>query len=313
MNPEQIMPLPPVCTPLPEGYQLDGYRIERMLSRGGFSIVYMARNESGASVVIKEYLPMHLAQRMPDSTILVVSAEFQGKFNNGMRSFIEEARLLANIHHPNIVAVLDFAKANGTAYIVMRYEHGRSLESYLGDLLERGKTIRESLLRKVFVHLLSGLREVHSRKLLHLDLKPANIFLRDDAQPVLLDFGAARWGLGQADGSLANTYTRGFAAPEQQGSGEDMGPWTDIYSIGATLYACLAAGKKPQAADLRMQHDEVEPAQRRWHKHYSLQLLELIDWCMQLPIKSRPQSVYALQKVLNGELLDLVDPSWFKK
>ncbi len=130
---------------------------------------------------------------------------------------------------------------------------------------------------------------------------------------MLLNFGAARWGLGQADGSLTNVHTRGFAAPEQQGSGEDMGPWTDIYSVGATLYACLAAGKKPQAADLRMQFDEVEPAQRRWCTHYSLQLLELIDWCMQLPIKTRPQSVYALQKVLNGELLDLVDPSWFKK
>ena len=142
------MSLTPVCPPLPEGYPLDGYRIDRMLSRGGFSIVYMAHSESGASVVVKEYLPMHLAQRMPDSTILVVSAENQGKFNNGMRSFIEEARLLANIRHPNIVAVLDFAKANGTAYLVMRYEHGHSLEAYLGDLLERGKTIRESFLRR---------------------------------------------------------------------------------------------------------------------------------------------------------------------
>lgn len=91
---------------------------------------------------------MNLAKRMPDSTILVVSAESQGKFNNGMRSFIEEARLLANIRHPNIVAVLDFAKANGTAYLVMRYEHGHSLEAYLGDLLERGKTIPESFLRR---------------------------------------------------------------------------------------------------------------------------------------------------------------------
>ena len=304
---------PPASQPLPEGYQLDKYRVERALTRGGFSIVYLAHDASETPVVIKEYLPIHLAQRVAGSLTPVVTAENLGKFNNGMRSFIEEARLLARIRHPNIVTVLDFAKANGTAYIVMSYEHGRSLEEYLDGLRQRGKAIRESLLRAIFVRLLSGLREVHSQKLLHLDLKPANIYLRDDGNPVLLDFGAARWGLGDVDGSLQHIYTLGFAAPEQQGSGEDMGPWTDIYAIGATLYACLDAGKTPLAADLRMKADTLEPAQRRWVRSYSLQLLELIDWCMQIPVKSRPQSVYALQKVLNGELLDLVDPSWFDK
>jgi serine/threonine protein kinase len=300
------------CHPLPEGSQLDGYRIGRMLSRGGFSIVYMASDKVGTPLVVKEYLPMQLAKRAAGSLVPVVNPESVGMFNNGMRSFIEEARLLAHIRHPNVVTVLDFAKANSTAYIVMRYEQGRSLEAYLGGLRERKEAIRESFLRTVFVRLLSGLREVHSQKLLHLDLKPANIYLRDDVHPVLLDFGAARWGLGLDDGSLAQIYTRGFAAPEQQGSGEEMGPWTDIYAIGATLYACLDAGKTPQSADLRMRNDELESAQRRWSGHYSQQLLELIDWCMQLPVRARPQSVHALQKVLNGELLDLVDPGWFQ-
>ena len=309
---EQATPLPPVCHPLPEGYQLDGYQIDRLLSSGGFSKVYLARNAAGTPVVVKEYLPLQLAERPQGSSIPLIAPENQGKFNYGMRCFIEEARLLATIHHPNIVTVLDFAKANGTAYLVMRYEHGHSLEECLVSLREQGKTIRESFLRAVFVHLLAGLREVHSQKLLHLDLKPANIFLRDNKYPVLLDFGAARLGLGPADGSLGQIHTRGFAAPEQHGTGAGMGPWTDIYAIGATLYACLAAGKTPQSADLRIINDEVEPAQRRWAKAYSLQLLELIDWCMQLPIQSRPQSVYTLQKVLNGELLDLVDPAWFK-
>lgn len=303
---------PPVCHPLPEGFQLDGYRIDHMLTRGGFSIVYMARDPAGTPVVIKEYMPTHLAQRAKDSAVPVVSVERRGKFNNGMRSFVEEARLLAHIRHPNIVTVLDFAKANSTAYIVMHYEQGQSLEIFLSGLRARGEAIRERFLRGIFVRLLSGLREVHSQKLLHFDLKPANIYLCDDIRPVLLDFGAARWGLGLDDGSLGQIYTRGFAAPEQQGSGEAMGPWTDIYAIGATLYACLDAGKIPPAANLRMGKDELEPAQRRWAGRYSLQLLEVVDWCMQLPIKSRPQSVHALQKVLNGELLDLVDPGWFQ-
>jgi len=300
------------CHPLPKGFLLDNYRIDRQLSQGGFSIVYLAYDETGTPVAIKEYLPASLAQRSGDSPVPVIPVERQATFNQGMRSFLEEARLLAHIRHPNIVGVQNFLKANGTAYMVMRYEQGHSLHEYLGKVRERREPIRETFLRNVFVLLLAGLREVHRQKLLHLDLKPANIYLRDDGHPVLLDFGATRRGLGEADASLGRVYTAGFAAPEQQGSREALGPWTDIYAIGATLYSCLDAGKAPQAADLRMLGDEVLPAEQRWAKSYSPQLLELIDWCMKLPVLARPQSVYALQKVLNGELLDLVDPNWFQ-
>lgn len=303
---------PAECHPLPQGYQFDRYRIDRLLSMGGFSLVYLANDQDGTPVVIKEYLPTHLAQRPAGCLEPVIPEENLGSFNRGMRAFLEEAKLLARIQHPNIVAVLNFTMANRTAYLVMRYEQGHSLDDRLAKLRERGAAIREDFLRPVFVRLLSGLREVHKQKLLHLDLKPANIFLRKDGNPVLLDFGAARWGLGQSDPALAQIFTLGFAAPEQQGSGEPLGPWTDIYAIGATLYACLAAGETPLAADLRMRRDDLEPAQHRWFKRYSIQLLELIDWCMQLTVQRRPQSVYALQKVLNGELLEIVDPSWFK-
>jgi len=299
------------CHPLPKGFQLDAYRIDRTLSKGGFSMVYLAHDESGEPVAIKEYLPRHLAQRAADNPVPIIPPKHLAAFNRGMRSFIEEARLLTHVRHPNVVAVLDFAKANGTAYIVMRYEEGHSLDEYVRKLRERGETVSESFLRRIFVRLLSGLREVHRQKLLHLDVKPANIYLRDDEHPVLLDFGATRQFLGESPLSLGHAFTPGFAAPEQQGSGEGLGPWTDIYAIGATLYACLAAGKAPQAANLRRKNDEVEPAQQRWAKAYSLQLLELIDWCMKLPVMSRPQNADELQKVLSGELLDLVDPSWF--
>ncbi len=290
---------------------LDGYRIDSQLSMGGFSIVYLAHDANGAEVAIKEYLPFQLAQRSGASPVPVVAPEHQAAFVLGMRSFLEEARLLAHIRHPNVVEVQNFIKANETAYMVMRYEHGHSLHEYVRALQRKGVAIKEDFLRNVFVHLLAGLREVHTRKLLHLDLKPANIYLRDDRHPVLLDFGATRLGLGQRDPTLGHMFTPGFAAPELQGSGEALGPWTDIYSIGATLYACLS-GQAPQAADLRAQADALEPAQRRWARRYSLQLLEVIDWCLQLPILARPQSVHALQKVLSGELLDLVDPTWFE-
>lgn len=303
--------MPPACQPLPRGFHLDKYRIERQLSSGGFSFVYLAHDETGAPVAIKEYLPAQLAQRGADGPAPIVAEAQRASFLQGMKSFLEEARLLAHIRHPNIVEVLSFIRANETAYMVMRYESGQTLHEYVRALIADGKMIKEDFLRNVFVRLLSGLREVHRQKLLHLDLKPANIYLRDDDHPVLLDFGATRLGLGQRDPALGHMYTPGFAAPEMQGSGEALGPWTDIYSIGATLYACLA-GSPPQAADLRMKADALEPAEKRWAKGYSLQLLELIDWCLKLPVTARPQSVYALQKVLNGELLDLVDPIWFQ-
>lgn len=304
--------MPAACAPLNKGFMLEDYCIERQLSVGGFSIVYLARDPAGKPVAIKEYLPAQLATRTADNPVPIVPPENQATFMHGMRSFVEEARVLANIRHPNVVEVRNFLKANETAYMVMRYEHGHSLHEYVKALKAAGRAIEEEFLRNVFVRLLSGLREVHRQKLLHLDLKPANIFLRDDSHPVLLDFGATRIGLGERDPTLGNMHTPGFAAPEQQGSGEGLGPWTDIYSIGATLYACLAGGTAPQSADQRLKDDQVVPAQTRWAKAYSIQLLELIDWSMKLPVLARPQSIHALQKVLNGELLDLVDPSWFQ-
>ncbi|HMU99540.1 MAG TPA: serine/threonine-protein kinase [Rhodocyclaceae bacterium] len=304
--------MPPAhCQPLPPGTVIDTYRVEKLISRGGYSLVYLARDSEEGLVVIKEYLPDALATRAAGSLEPQVNPEGQGKFNTGMRSFLEEAKLLARIRHPNVVSVLNFSKAHGTAYLVMRHEEGCSLHEHIVRKAKAGAPIREEFLRGVFVRLLAGLREVHKQKLLHLDLKPANIFLRRDGNPVLLDFGAARWGLGEAQVNLGNIYTLGFAAPEQQQADGELGPWTDIYAIGATLYSCLSGGVTPLAADRRLKGEVLPPAEVRWARQYSPQLLELIDWCLRLPIMARPQSIYALQKVLSGELLDIVDPSWF--
>ncbi|MFA6310356.1 MAG: serine/threonine-protein kinase [Sterolibacterium sp.] len=299
---------PIIVQPLPPGYRLGDYRIEKQLSQGGFSFVYLAYDEQGVPVAIKEYLPARLAQRSGEDPNPVVGAEHQAAFDQGMMSFFEEGRVLAQLDHPNVVRVLDFFRANQTAYLVMRYERGRTLQAHIQ---QHSGELGESFIRNVFVRLLNGLREVHMHKLLHLDIKPANIYLRRDGHPVLLDFGATRQGLGASEFALTAVHTPGFAAPEQMGSGEARGPWTDIYAVGATLYSCLAKGA-PLSADLRLQKDDLEPALQRWHKQYSPQLLELIDWCMKLHIGERPQSVFALQKVLSGELLDLVDPAWFE-
>ena len=288
------MSLQQVNQPLPSGFRLESYRIDHQLSLGGFSIVYLAHDETGAPVAIKEYLPNALALRTEGSVLPVVGDEHLATFRNGMKCFFEEGRALAHLNHPNVVRVLNFFRANETVYLVMQYERGRTLQEHIRK--HKGQ-LTESFVRNVFSRLLNGLREVHTRKMLHLDIKPANIYLRNDGTPVLLDFGAARQTLTTDAKSLKPMYTPGFAAPEQFRHRATLGPGTDIYAIGASMYACLA-GAAPLAADLRLERDQLVPATRRWVGRYSQQLLETIDWCLQLGYQDRPQSVFVLQRAL---------------
>ncbi len=222
------------------------------------------------------------------------SAENLTSFRYGMKCFFEEGRALAKINHPNVVRVLNFFRANETVYMVMRYERGRTLQQ---QIQMRQDQMSERLVRHVFMHLLNGLREVHTHKLLHLDIKPANIYLRTDGTPVLLDFGAARQTLTSAKPKLAPMYTPGFAAPEQYRDPDRLGPWTDVYGVGASMFACLAAFA-PQAADARVQEDHLVSAKKIWAGQYSDNILEVIDWCLRLDPLERPQSVFALQKAI---------------
>ncbi len=282
---------------LPEGTCLDKYRIVRTLAAGGFSIVYLAHDDNDAPVVIKEYLPASLAMRSDAGQPPKIAAADLPRYRHGLKSFFEEGRALARLQHPNVVRVLNFFRANETVYLVMRYERGRSLQQHI---LGRKGLPDEIWVRSTFAQLLNGLREVHTNKLLHLDIKPANVFLRTDGSPLLIDFGAARQTLSAEGEMLAPTYTPGFAAPEQYARQGELGPWTDIYSVGATLYSCLA-GAAPQPAHLRLEKDELVPARRAWDDRYSSVLLDIIDWCLRLEHLERPQSVFALQKALLGE------------
>lgn len=282
---------------LPNGHQLEEYTIDRQLSLGGFSIVYLATDPSGNQVAIKEYLPNSLALRGKGEVKPTISAEHLGAFRYGMKCFFEEGRALARLSHPNVIRVLNFFRANDTVYMVMEYEHGRTLQEFIQ---KHHGHISERFLRGVFTRMLNGLREVHSNKLLHLDLKPSNIYLRSDNTPVLIDFGAARQTLITDQPILKPMYTPGFASPEHYGSRKDLGPWSDIYSVGASMYACLA-GSAPLSADERLKKDTLTPAMVRWDGQYSDRLLEIVDWCLNLNHLYRPQSVFALQKALVEE------------
>jgi len=289
------MPPPQTNIPLPAGHVIDGYRFERQLSLGGFAIVYLGTDPQGTTVAIKEYLPQALASRTV-GLLPQVKAENREAYQSGMMAFYEEGIALARLNHPNIVRVLNFLRANDTVYLVMRYEEGRTLHELIRK--HRGE-FKESFVRGVFTRLLSGLREVHSNKLLHLDIKPSNIYLRNDGSPVLIDFGAARQALGSDDPELRPTFTPGYAAPEQHARSLEQGPWTDVYAVGASMYACLAAAA-PQPADLRLLGDKLVPASQRWAGKYSRELLDTIDQCMKLDPLARPQSSFALQRMLTA-------------
>jgi serine/threonine protein kinase len=152
--------------------------------------------------------------------------------------FFEEGRALAGLSHPNVIRVLNFFRANDTVYMVMEYEHGRTLQ----ELIQKNRAgVTENFIRNVFTKMLNGLREVHSHRLLHLDLKPSNIYMRNNHIPVLIDFGAARQTLACDTPMLKPMYTPGFASPEHYSQRDLLGPWSDIYSVGASMYACISA------------------------------------------------------------------------
>jgi len=285
--------------PLPDGLDISEYRIVKKIASGGFSIVYLAYDGDGNAVAIKEYLPSTLVLRAPGELAPAIAKDNLPTFRIGLKCFFEEGRALARIAHPNVVRVQNFFRANETVYMVMAYESGRSLQEYILRRRDKGEKplVSETFIRKMFSQVMNGLREVHTHKLLHLDLKPANIYLRADGTPILLDFGAARQTLKTDLPKLYPMYTPGFAAPELYVKNASLGPWTDIYGIGASMFACMV-GAPPQPADQRVDNDKMEAHFSSLEAIYSPQLIQVIRWSLMVDPLARPQSVFALQKAL---------------
>ena len=296
---------------LPIGYILQDYIITQVLSTGGFSFVYLAQDLNKKTVAIKEYMPTGLALREDGATVLLGTDDDAATFKHGLKCFFEEGLALAKIDHKNIVRVTNFFRENNTVYMVMQYERGKSLQDYI---LSQAEPVSEKFVRRVFGELLNGLREVHTQKLLHLDIKPANIYIRNDGSPVLLDFGSARQTLTQVQSKLSPSYTPGFAPPEQYFERRQLGPWSDIYSVGASMYSCLVRSA-PIAANLRVKQDFLAPAVKVGKGIYTQELLQIIDNSLKLDYMQRPQSVFSLQKTLleNVTLLRAKKPSLVHK
>jgi len=288
-------------SPLPPGTLIGGYQVVRKVAAGGFGVVYQATDAEGQQVAIKEYLPASLTSREPGELAPQVAPEKLSLYRLGLKSFFEEGRSLAQISHPSVVSVMNFFRENDTVYMVMNYLEGASLQDFIiiARDLKQPKVFRESTIRSLFEEILRGLRIVHQHKMLHLDIKPANIFITDDNKAVLIDFGAAREVLSKEGNFIRPMYTPGFAAPEMYRRDSAMGPWTDIYAIGACIFACMQ-GFPPNEAPQRVVTDPMAQAFKRLQGIYSDNLIEVVQWCMALDPLARPQSVFALQREFNS-------------
>lgn len=284
---------------LQSGTIIDHYMIERELAHGGFSSVYLARQLADQiQVAIKEYLPRKLAHRTWNNLVVPNDEESRGMFMRGRALFFEEAKVLATLKHHNIVDVINFFQANGTVYLVMTYDYGVTLDKIL---FKKSLPVTEAFLLTVFTQLLNGIDLIHKSGLIHLDIKPANILIRNDNDPLLLDFGAIRHFPHDQQNHRAKVVTTGFSPIEQYVTHSNLGPWSDIYSVGATMRACLDCKTPPLSTD-RIKQDELPPAAKAFKKKFPEYLLKAIDWAMAPQPEDRPQSVEALQQALNYQV-----------
>lgn len=243
---------------LPPGTVLkEKYLVGKVLGHGGFGVTYMALDLSLAlRVCLKEYFPANLATRgAPQSLyVQVFSGEAGELYDLGLRSFLHEAQILARFEdHPGIMSVRDYFEANGTAYMVTSYFNGITLKAYLE---QKGGSIPFSLALKILMPVMDSLRSVHSAGLLHRDISPENIYLTDDGQVKLLDFGAATRMETPYENSISVVVKPGYAPEEQYRSGGELGPWSDVYGVAATLYRAITGIVPPDALD-RLHQDSL--------------------------------------------------------
>ena len=280
------------------GTRLRAYEIEAVLGHGGFGITYRARDSSlGREVAIKEYMPAQLAFRQDDATVVPRSIELAPDFNWGLERFLDEARTLAKLDRvPGIVRVHDYLQANGTAYMVMELVKGDTLQQ---RLKLRGPLSPEAI-GTLLPPLLHGLEALHAQGFLHRDIKPANLLIGEAGHPTLIDFGASRVAMAGRSTTLTAVFSPGYAAVEQMSADRQQGPWTDIYSLSATLYHAIT-GKQPPSALDRVASDSLEPLSRLKPPGFPATLLGAIDAGLSIRASRRPQSIAQWRGMLDLE------------
>lgn len=294
---------------IPPGTRIHDYRIDRVLGEGGFGIVYLATDVVlERQVAIKEYLPSSMAARAGQSlTVLVKSPVHEETFLIGLRSFVNEAKLLARFDHPALLKVHQFWEENGTAYMAMPYYQGPTLKAALAKL---GRLPTESEVRAWLMPLLDALEVIHNEHCYHRDIAPDNILLTDHG-PLLLDFGAARRVIGDLTHALTAMLKPGFAPIEQYGEmpGISQGPWTDIFALASVLYAAISGGRTVASVE-RLLNDQMHPLATLAAGRCGNAFLAAIDVALSIHPKDRPQSIAEFRALLTAgdtQVLDLAE------
>lgn len=276
------------------------YEILRYISSGGFGITYEAIDKAfNARVAIKELYIKEICNREADSLTVSINETNEPTFVTHRRKFIEEARRLHKLSHPNIVKVSDVIETNGTAYFVMDYIDGKPLSRI--DV-----PITESMARHYIDHILDALEHVHSNGVLHLDIKPGNIMIDNSGKAILIDFGASKV-FGDSDGnslslSTSLAYTPGYAPLEQMSvkTIKDLGPYSDIYALGATLYYILT-GEKPLLPGEILENDGVLPHIEK----LSYEMQCAITQATKVVRTTRLNTIDQFRRALKGEIIDV--------
>jgi serine/threonine protein kinase len=282
---------------LPIGTRLADFEITGILGEGGFGIVYIAFDHSlQRNVAIKEYMPGVLAARATDHSIRVRADRHQETFNVGLKSFINEARFLAQFDHTSLVKVYRFWEQNQTAYTAMQYYDGRTIKDIVNGSPE---LINEAWCRKILKQILEALEMLYTMRILHRDVSPDNIIVQENGDAVLLDFGSARQIIGDRTRGLTVILKPGYA-PVEQYAGDaslDQGAYTDIYALSAVIY--FAIMKEPPATSIaRMVKDPIVPLAERGVPGYSTEFLAAIDKGLAVMAHERPQTIDAFRELL---------------
>ncbi|KQW59251.1 serine/threonine-protein kinase [Variovorax sp. Root411] len=296
---------------LPVGSRLAEFEVTRVIGQGGFGVVYEAWDHTLERVVaIKEYLPTSLSTRQQDGTVVPLSERHRETFDLGMRSFINEARLLAQFDHPSLLKVYRFWQEKGTTYMVMPFYRGDTLREALVAI---PAGVDEAWLIRIMDGVTQALAVMHSANCYHRDIAPDNIILLEGSgRPVVLDFGAARRVITDKTQAITVILKPGYAPIEQYAEMPDMsqGAWTDVYALAAVMHVAVC-GRAPPPSVARLLSDSYVPlaGNEILRQRYSTRLLEAIDAGLGVRPEQRPQSMAELRAALDLEVGHSIAPT----
>ncbi len=289
---------------LPIGSMLREYKIISILGKGGFGITYKVRDENGKFMAIKEYMLKGFATRSQNKKTLTCISNEKKTFKWGLDRFLNEVKLLNKLNHIHIVKVYKYFEANGTAYFVMDFFEGETLEKYLEK--NRGKQFSKDEILYIMMPIVEALKAVHAEGFLHRDVAPDNIYLRDNDSSILIDFGASRNALGVHSQNISAIIKIGYSPVEQYTSKSKQNETTDLYAVSAVIYEMIT-GRKPPESTFRQteifddKDDPIENIVENYKSKFPLSFLETVEQGLKIRQKDRIQTIKEFQEGLVKE------------